>query len=81
MTNPAHPDLPQAGVGSAAASPQAEFVRVQMADRIATITLDSPANANALSTALVAQLRSALDRALADSAVRVIVLTGAGRVF
>ena len=81
MTNPAHPDLPQAGVGSAAAPPQAEFVRVQMADRIATITLDSPANANALSTALVAQLRSALDRALADSAVRVIVLTGAGRVF
>src|ERR1022692_4109339 len=65
MTNPARPEL----------------VRVQTADRVATITLDSPANANALSTALVIQLREAVERALAEPGVTVIVLTGAGRVF
>jgi len=48
---------------------------------IATITLDSPGNANALSTELVRQLGAALGSALADPGVRVIVLTGAGRVF
>ena len=52
-----------------------ELVHVTIAERIATITLDSPANRNALSTALVAGLGAALDAGEADSSVRAIVLT------
>ena len=48
---------------------------------VATLTLDSPANRNALSRAMRAQLREALASALADDAVRVVVLDHTGRVF
>jgi methylglutaconyl-CoA hydratase len=48
---------------------------------VATITLDSPHNRNALSRRLVAELREALTAALGDDRVRVIVLTGTGTVF
>jgi len=48
---------------------------------VATLPLDSPANRNALSRAMRARLRAALDEALADDAVRVIVLDHTGRVF
>lgn len=48
---------------------------------VATLTLDSPANRNALSADLMTQLAAGLDAALADDAVRVIVLSHAGRVF
>ncbi len=48
---------------------------------VATVTLNSPGNRNALSRGLVSGLQGALDAALADGAVRVIVLTGAGPVF
>jgi methylglutaconyl-CoA hydratase len=58
-----------------------DLILVQTADNVRTITLNSPANANALSTGLLAELRAAVDNALADPDVRVIVLTGAGRVF
>jgi methylglutaconyl-CoA hydratase len=56
-------------------------VRVEVARGVATLTLDSPANRNALSRALRAQLRDALAAALADDAVRVVVLDHTGRVF
>ena len=48
---------------------------------VGTITLNRPDNRNALSTELVESLRSHMDEAIADPAVRVIVLTGAGTVF
>jgi methylglutaconyl-CoA hydratase len=48
---------------------------------VARLTLDSPANRNALSRAMRAQLRSAIDDALADDDVRVLVLDHTGRVF
>ncbi|MEV0454098.1 enoyl-CoA hydratase family protein [Catellatospora methionotrophica] len=48
---------------------------------VATLTLDSPHNRNALSSALVAQLGEALDAAVADPDVRAVVLTHTGRVF
>jgi methylglutaconyl-CoA hydratase len=60
---------------------EATLVRTQLVDGTFTITLDSPHNANALSTTLLGQLRAALVSAAADPAVRVVVLTGAGRVF
>ncbi|SFT88320.1 methylglutaconyl-CoA hydratase [Geodermatophilus amargosae] len=47
----------------------------------AVLTLDSPANRNALSRALVEQLHAALTGAMADDGVRAVVLTGAGPVF
>lgn len=48
---------------------------------VATITLDSPHNRNALSEALVGQLRAALGRTAGDDAVRAVVLTHAGGTF
>lgn len=57
------------------------LVRTADAGGSRTITLDSPHNANALSTALLTQLRAALDAAMSDPAVRLVVLTGAGTVF
>lgn len=47
----------------------------------ATITLDSPANRNALSTQLLTELRERLTEAVHDDAVRVIVLDHTGPVF
>jgi len=58
-----------------------EVIRSVTASGVATVTLDSPANRNALSSALLTQLHAALAAALADDAVRVIVLTGAGPAF
>lgn len=48
---------------------------------VATLTLDSPANRNALSTRLVAELEEGLGRAAADPDVRAVVLTHTGKVF
>ena len=56
-------------------------VQVAVSHGVATLTLDSPANRNALSRAMRAELRAALDDALADDAVRVVVLDHTGRVF
>jgi enoyl-CoA hydratase/carnithine racemase len=53
---------------------EGELVHVAVADGIATITLDSPANRNALSKALVADLTTALDTAETADSVRAIVL-------
>lgn len=49
--------------------------------RVATITLDRPDNRNALSTELLDSLGDDLAAALADAAVRVVVLTNAGTTF
>ena len=48
---------------------------------VATITLQTPENRNALSVRLRTALAAALRAAVADEAVRAIVLTGAGPVF
>jgi len=58
-----------------------DVLKVTVERGVATLTLDSPANRNALSRAMRARLRAALDEALADDAVRVIVLDHTGRVF
>ncbi|WP_040336955.1 enoyl-CoA hydratase-related protein [Candidatus Blastococcus massiliensis] len=56
-------------------------IQVTVSAGVATLTLDSPQNRNALSKALRGQLRAALEDALADDAVRVIALDHTGRVF
>lgn len=57
------------------------FVRSQTAHGVATVTLDSPSNRNALSTVLIEELLAALAAAAADDTVRVVVLTHTGPVF
>ena len=54
---------------------------VDVADGIATVTLNRPAQFNALSSALLGDLQSAFDRIAADPGVRVVVLAAAGRGF
>ena len=58
-----------------------ELVHLTVADRVATVTLDSPRNRNALSAQVRRELADHLDAAIADPTVRVIVLTHAGPVF
>jgi len=58
-----------------------ELVHLEVTGGLATVTLDSPANRNALSRALMNGLQESLDAALADDRARLIVLTGAGPVF
>jgi methylglutaconyl-CoA hydratase len=57
------------------------LVRSQVEAGVATLTLDSPHNRNALSTALIEQLVAAVRAAIADDRVRVIVLSHTGPVF
>jgi methylglutaconyl-CoA hydratase len=66
---------------SAEGADDPELVHLDIAAGVATITLDSPANRNALSAQLRRELLAHLDAALADDAVRVLVLTHTGRVF
>ena len=52
-----------------------------IADRIATVTLNRPDKLNAWTAVIEQEVRAAMLDADADAAVRVIVLTGAGRGF
>jgi enoyl-CoA hydratase/carnithine racemase len=57
-----------------------EFVRVEMADSIATIRLDRP-KMNALNAQVQAEIAAAAAQVSADSAVRAVILYGGERVF
>jgi len=59
----------------------AELVRYAVTDAVATITLDSQHNRNALSRRLVTELFAHLEAAEADDAVRVVLIRAEGRVF
>jgi enoyl-CoA hydratase/carnithine racemase len=58
-----------------------ELVHLDVVDRIATITLDSPENRNALSRRLMAELGAHLTTAWEDPEVRGVLLTATGTVF
>jgi enoyl-CoA hydratase/methylglutaconyl-CoA hydratase len=58
-----------------------ELVHYSVADAVATITLDSQPNRNALSRQLVSEVFAGLERAAADPEVKVVLITSAGRVF
>ncbi|MFO1218684.1 MAG: enoyl-CoA hydratase-related protein [Burkholderiaceae bacterium] len=65
-----------------AAAGATEELRVQWPDSgIAVLTFDRPAQLNALTDASVAALARALDALAADTALRALVITGAGRAF
>ena len=57
------------------------LVRYDVDDRVASLTLDSPGNRNALSRALVTELSDRLEEAAREPEVRAVVLTHTGRVF
>jgi 2-(1,2-epoxy-1,2-dihydrophenyl)acetyl-CoA isomerase len=63
----------------AAAAPTS--LRYEVADAIATITLDRPEALNALTVPLKAELLAAFRMVARDRSVRAVVLTGAGRAF
>ena len=56
----------------------AAAVLAEVVDGIATLTINRPERRNALSWEVVGQLRTEVERARLDPAVRVVVLTGAG---
>ena len=58
-----------------------ESILYEVEDRVATITLNRPDQLNALSPAMVRELRQAYGDAEADDAVWIILVTGNGRAF
>lgn len=58
-----------------------ESVRYEVADGVATVTLDRPERLNAWNTLLGAELGDAMATADGDDDVRAVVVTGAGRAF
>jgi enoyl-CoA hydratase/carnithine racemase len=56
-------------------------VRYEVADHVATLTLDAPERMNTISGVMLDEISSLLLRADRDPDVRCIVLTGAGRAF
>jgi enoyl-CoA hydratase/carnithine racemase len=59
----------------------AELVHYAVSDAVATITLDSQHNRNALSRQLVTELAERLERADADPDAKVVLVRQAGKVF
>jgi len=58
-----------------------EFIRYELADKIATITLARPDKLNAINGAMVREIIAAFEAADADDDVRAVILTGEGRAF
>lgn len=58
-----------------------ELVRYDAAHGVATLTLDSPHNRNALSRRLVGELYELLDRAATDDDAKVVLIRAEGRTF
>lgn len=62
-------------------TPSDPLVLRQDKDGVATLTLNTPKKLNALSDAMIVALSDALDAVGADTTVRVVVITGAGKAF
>jgi 2-(1,2-epoxy-1,2-dihydrophenyl)acetyl-CoA isomerase len=70
--------LPDPG---AAAGAVPSTVRLEVADGVATITLDRPGALNALTVPMKRELLATFRAVERDAAVRAVILTGAGRAF
>jgi len=69
-----------APIASAAAGAERVLLRSDQ-DGIATLTLNRPRQFNAISTTMLDAIRVELDSIAADSAIRVVVIAGAGSAF
>ena len=58
-----------------------ECLTVDVADKVATVTLNRPQARNAINQKLIRELRTIWDDLADDHAVNVVVLTGAGEFF
>ncbi len=58
-----------------------DLVLYSVTDRVALVTVNDPDRRNAVTDAMSAQLRAAVDRAEADADVHALVVTGAGKAF
>lgn len=58
-----------------------DAIRYEVADGIATITIDRPEKRNAMTYAILGEFHAAITRAADDNEVRAVVLTGAGGAF
>ena len=58
-----------------------ENIRYEVADGVATVTLNRPDKLNAVTRPMLEEMIQAFDRANGDDAVRVVIVTGAGRAF
>jgi enoyl-CoA hydratase len=58
-----------------------EFVTLDVADRVATITVNRPEKLNALNDATIGELAAAIEEARTRDDVSGVILTGAGRAF
>lgn len=58
-----------------------EFIRYELAERVATITLARPEKLNAINGSMVREMIAALEAADADDGVRAVIVTGDGRAF
>jgi enoyl-CoA hydratase/carnithine racemase len=58
-----------------------ETLLYDVAERVATITLNRPDRLNAVNSTVIRELVAALDRADGDDDVRAVIVTGAGRAF
>lgn len=58
-----------------------EFLTLEVADRIATLTINRPDKLNALSAATLAELSHAIDEIRMSESVGGAIITGAGRAF
>ena len=63
------------------AQPTFETLLYAVEDGIATITLNRPDKLNAFNTQMMQDMIAAFDLTDADDAVRVVIITGAGRGF
>ena len=58
-----------------------QTLRLEIADSIATITIDRPDDANALDARMALELHDAAVRCADDAGVRAVIVTGNGRMF
>ncbi len=58
-----------------------EFIKTEVSDGTALVTLDRAAVLNSFNRAMARELQAELDRLASDAEVRALVLTGAGRAF
>jgi enoyl-CoA hydratase/carnithine racemase len=58
-----------------------EYLRLATDGPVATVTIDRPEVLNACNSATHREMQAAMDWAEADEAVKVVIITGAGRAF